>query len=472
MQAKHRDNQRPNIVYILIDDMGWKDLGCFGAGLYETPHIDRLCTEGIRFPQAYTSAPICSPARATSLTGKHPMNLQMWNHTHYIPPGEITLADCLRGAGYQTWHVGKWHIGNAGDRTLPTDMGFDVNRGGGISWGPGSYFWPYGCDENGIPENPRNAVPGLFEGGGPGEYLTDRIADEAVQLIRQRDPTRPFFLNVWHHAVHDHKEGKPDLVAKYEKKIQSLGLVPTYRVDPRTGAKLLTSETNAVYAAMIESLDDSVGRIVTALKDAGEYANTLFIFYSDNGCTTNDVPCVPLNGGKNSNYEGGDRVPAFMTWAGGPITAGSQYDHPVYIGDIFDTVLEATGTEKPEDHDSDSLSLVPVFHGERLPLRRFIWYFPDDRLHWAQRANAAIYDEATGLKYLMYFNGDADEVFDIHNDLAESCDLLGQNPETEQALREALAAFLRDRMPAMPPPPEENRACIDSRLNDDMRRDR
>ncbi len=462
--------RRPNIVFILIDDMGWKDLGCFGGRLYETPHIDQLCADGMRFPQAYTSAPICAPARATALTGKHPMKLRMWDHTHYIPRDEKTLAHYLSEDGYQTWHVGKWHIGNPEDKTMPTDLGFDVNRGGGISWGPGSYFWPYGCDENGIPENPRNAVPGLFAGGQPGEYLTDRITDEALLLIDRRDPTRPFFLNLWHHAVHDRKEGKPEVVAKYEEKIKAMGLTPTYRVDPKTGTKLLTSETNAVYAAMIESVDDSVGRLVDKLKALGEYENTFFIFYSDNGCTTNDVPCAPLNGGKNSNYEAGDRVPAFMTWAGGMIEPGTRYDHPVYIGDVFDTVLAAANIEKPEEHESDSLSLLPVFQGERLPLRTFMWYFPDTRLHWAQRANAAIYEEASGLKYLLYFNGDTDEAFDIHNDLAEEHDLFGRDPETEQILREQLILFLREHYAKMPPPPAKFKSGVSARLNDDIDR--
>lgn len=462
--------KQPNIVFVLIDDMGWKDLGCFGGKLYETPHIDQLCADGMRFPQAYTSAPICAPARATSLTGKHPLKLRMWNHTHYIPQTEKTLAHYLGEAGYQTWHVGKWHIGNAEDKTAPTDLGFDVNKGGGISWGPGSYFWPYGCDENGVPENPRNAVPSLFEGGQEGEYLTDRITDEAVALIDTRAPDRPFFLNLWHYAVHDYKEGKPELVDKYEQKIQAMGLTPTYRIDPKTGSKLLTSETNAVYAAMIESVDDSVGRIVETLKAIGEYENTFFIFFSDNGCTTNDVPCVPLNGGKNSNYEAGDRVPAFMTWPGGMIESGSSYDHPVYIGDIFDTVLEAIGLEAPATHQSDGTSLVPVFNGDRLPPRMFMWYFPDTRLHWAQRANAAIFDEASGLKYLLYFNGDADEVFNIDEDLAEEYDIVGQDPATEQLLREKLTTFLRDHYAAMPPPPGTYQAGVEARLNDDIMR--
>ncbi|HAR64946.1 MAG TPA: hypothetical protein DCR55_01845 [Lentisphaeria bacterium] len=460
--------RKPNVVFILIDDMGWKDLGCFGAKLYETPTIDALCAEGIRFPQAYSSAPICSPARATALTGKHPMKLHMWNHTHYLPADQKILPAYLKENGYQAWHVGKWHMGCPEMKTFPTDLGFEENRGGGISWGPGSYFWPYGCDEEGVPENPRNAVPGLFAGGEPGEYLTDRIAEEAIDVLESHTPGKPFFLNLWHYAVHDYKEAKPEVVKKYERKIEAMGLTPTYRIDPKTGAKLLTSETNAVYAAMIESVDDSVGRVVAKIKEVGEYENTFFIFFSDNGCTTNDVPCVPLNGGKNSNYEAGDRIPAFMAWPG-IIEAGSEYDHPIYIGDVFDTVLAAADIEKPVDHESDSMSLMPVFRGERLPERTFIWYFPDTRLHWAQRANAAIYDEASGFKYLLYFNGDSDELFDIHHDLAEENDLFGQHPTLEQNLRDELISFLKQQYEEMPPPPNQLVDGVKKRiLNDDL----
>ncbi|MBD3287830.1 sulfatase-like hydrolase/transferase, partial [candidate division KSB1 bacterium] len=269
-------NRKPNIVFILIDDMGWKDLGCFGAKLQETPNIDKLCAAGVRFPQAYTSTAICAPARATVLTGKHPMKLRMWNHYHFIPKREKILAQYLKDAGYQTWHIGKWHLGNEEDHTLPTDLGFDVNCGGGIAWAPGSYFWPYGCNTDGTGGNPRMSVPGLVPDGKDGEYLTDRLTEEALNLLNQRDPSKPFFLNFWHFAVHNRKEGKPALVEKYRRKIKELGLEPTYRIDPHTNSKLLTSETNAVYAAMIESVDESVGRLVDKLKQIGEYENTFF----------------------------------------------------------------------------------------------------------------------------------------------------------------------------------------------------
>lgn len=448
----------PNVVFFLIDDMGWKDLGCFGAELYETPHIDQLCAAGMRFSQAYTSTAICSPARATALTGKHPMKLGMWNHRHYIPKGQAILPLYLKEAGYQTWHVGKWHMGNPEEETMPTDLGFDVNIGGWTSWGPGSYFWPYEGKSH-----TRNSVPALKAGGQEGEHLTDRLTREALQVIDQRNPDQPFYLNFWYYSVHHKHEAKPELIEKYQRKIETLGLKKTYRQDPATGNKLVTSETNAVYAAMIETVDQSVGRVIEKLKDIGEYDNTLFIFFSDNGSVTDSVPCAPLNGGKNSTYEAGVRVPAFAQWSG-VVEPGSEYTHPVYLADVFNTILEACGQSIPEGYESDGASLLPVFSGKRLAQREFIWYFPDTRAKWAQRANAAIYDESSGLKYFMFFNGDGDELYNIHEDIGETTNLITQQPESAQQLQQRLKIFLNRYYAEMPPPPGRYQEVVEQRL--------
>lgn len=455
--------KKPNIVFFLIDDMGWKDLGCFGAKLYETPNIDKLCSQGMRFSQAYTSTAICSPARATSMTGIHPVKLHMWNHLHHIPKGQKILPAYLKEAGYQTWHVGKWHMGQPEDKTLPTDIGFDVNRGGWKSFDPGSYFWPYGCDEDGKPLKKRHlhCAPGLAPDGKKGEYLTDRLTDEAVKLIGGADKSKPFYLNMWHYAVHNPKQAKRALVKKYKEKIAKLGLKKTYRFDEKTGRKLVTSETNAVYAAMLESVDDSIGRIIAKIKEAGEYDNTLFIFYSDNGSTTDSVPCVPLNGGKNSTYEGGNRLPGFAVWKG-HIKPGTEYKKPMYIGDIFYTVLDAAGVKMP--YKQDGTSWLPVFAGGQLPDREFIWYFPDTRLHWAQRANAAIYNEKTGLKYIMFFTGDEDEMYDIPNDLAEEHNVIDKHADQAEKMRKKIVAFMSKYYATLPSPPDEYKEMVEKRL--------
>lgn len=451
---------KPNVVFFLVDDMGWKDLGCFGATLYETPNIDRLCAAGIRFTQAYTSTAICSPARATALTGRHPMKMQMWNHMHYIPKGQKILPQYLKEAGYQNWHVGKWHMGNEKDKTYPEDLGFDTNIGGWTAWGPGSYFWPYLW--NGKAHN-RNSVPMLKGGGQEGEQLTDRLTKEALKLIDARKPGQPFYLNFWYYSVHNQKEAKPELIKKYEKKIADMGLQKTVRHDPMTGKDLVTSETNPIYAAMLETVDNSVGRIIEKLKAIGEYDNTLFVFFSDNGSTTDSVPCVPLNGGKNSTYEAGVRVPAFMAWLGN-IQPGSEYNHCIYIGDVFNTVMDATGQTIPASHQSDSTSLLPVFAGKQLPPREFVWYFPDTREKWAQRANAAVFDEKTGMKYLMFFNGDGDELYDLNKDIGETTNLIEQYPEAAQELQKRLTRFLKQNMAGMPPTKPKFQASVEQRL--------
>jgi arylsulfatase A-like enzyme len=395
------------------------------------------------------------------LTGRHPVKMQMWNHLHSIPPGQKTLPHYLKEAGYQNWHVGKWHMGNEKDKTFPTDLGFDANIGGWTAWGPGSYFWPYKSNSK---DKTRTGVPMLEKGGREGEQLTDRLTDEALALIDQRKPKQPFYLNFWYYSVHNQKEAKEELIEKYEQKIKRMGLKESFRHDPKTGENLVTSETNPVYAAMIETVDQSVGRVVEKLKSIGEYDNTLFVFFSDNGSTTDTVPCVPLNGGKNSNYEAGVRVPAFMVWPG-KIKPGSEYHRSIYIGDVFNTVMDATGQTVPAAHKSDSVSLLPVFSGQQLPPREFIWYFPDTREKWAQRANAAIFDEKSGMKYFMLFNGDEDELYNIGEDIGETTNIIHQHPEVAQQMEKQLVDFLGRYYSDLPPAPKVYKSTVGQRLN-------
>ncbi len=448
------DATKPNIVFILVDDMGWRDLGCFGAELYETPNIDKLCSQGVKFNNAYTSAPISSPARASVLSGMHPTNLKMWNHMHCIPQGVPILPSYLKECGYQTWHVGKWHLGNPEEQTMPTDLGFDVNIGGGISWEAGTYFYPYNTQPDGTPDLPRASVPSLLDGGEKGEYLTDRLTDEALKLIDNADKDAPFYLNMWYYAVHSvlgKHESKPELVEKYKRKIEKMGITPTFRHDDATDYDLLTSESNAEYAAMIECVDNSVGRIVEELKRKGEYDNTLFIFYSDNGCVTNLVPCDPLMGGKNSTYEGGVRVPAFISWKG-HTKRNKVSDQPIIIMDVFDTILEAAGaTEQP----SDGISLLPALRGEELPTRDFYWYFPDSRPHWGGRASMAYLDGESQTKYIRYFTGDKPEMYNITDDIAERNNLVEKDPKLAKDIESRMRAVLSERFSSIVKPPKK-----------------
>ena len=456
--------QKPNVVFILIDDMGYKDVGCYGAEVYETPHIDALRTQGMKFSRAYVPISICSPTRASVLTGKHCSKLLMWNHTDHIPKDEKIIPTFLKEAGYQSWHVGKWHVGSEKEQTLPEQMGFDVNIAGNESWGPGSYFWPYGSaadgtrgfkkglDKNGKRHryHPNDWVPGLYQGGKTGEYLTDRLTNEALTLLDTRDPGKPFFLNLWHYGVHNKKEAKPELIKKYETKIKAMGLEANYWTDPVINRKLLRTETNPVYAAMLESIDDSVGRVLQKLKDIGEYENTLIIFMSDNGPTTSDVPCTPFRGGKNTNYEGGVRVPAIMAWTG-HIPANSGYDRVIRAEDVFDTIMEATGVPANSIPEGDGQSLFPVFRGKTLGARSPWFFFPRDQHAYGGRGGAAIYDEASGMKYIIFFNGDPAELYSLDKDDEELNNLAAMHPEMAARLRKELIARIKPHYPHMTP---------------------
>lgn len=435
---------KPNIVFFLVDDMGWKDLGTYGAKLYETPNIDKLCSEGIKFTNAYTSAPICSPTRASVLSGIHPLKLGMWHAPHFIKPADAQnlLPKLLKENDYTTWHIGKWHMGTPKENTMPTDIGFDVNIGGDISWGPGSYFWPYNSDEK---ENsmghPRDHVP-LRKGGHEGEQLTDRLTREAIHLIDNHDTDQPFYLNFWYYSVHNRKEAKPELIEKYKKKIQRLNIQQKYRVHQYTGDSIVASETNPTYAAMLETVDNSVGDVVRILKEKGLYENTLFVFYSDNGPTTNDVPCTPLMGGKNTTYEAGVRMPAFFTW-NGHIDSGQVSADRIIIMDVFNTVLEAASGEIPEDYSVDGVSLISHFNGKSLPKREFFWYFPVDRPMYAGRSSAAMMDK-NGWKFIHFFKGDPPELYNINNDISESDNLYDLYPMKAKKMGKRLAKFLSE----------------------------
>jgi len=379
-----------NVVVFFVDDMGWTDLGCFGSDLYETPHIDALAAQGVRFTQGYAACTVCSPSRAALLTGQYPARLHVTDFipghpfvntplampewTKVLEQHHTTLAEILQAEGYRTIHAGKWHLahrdraGKDGRDTpdtenYPEHHGFDVNIGGNESGAPRSYFWPYGRGRT-LEERKDNSIyRTLPEGGEEGEYLTGRLATE---VIRELDATRageqPFFLHFSFYNVHTPLQARPDLLAKYEEKLKN---EPDVR------------HAHPVYAAMVESVDEAVGRIMGKLEELGVAGETLVILTSDNGgldpqATDNH----PLRQGKGGIYEGGVRVPWIVSMPGA--AAGAACQEPVITMDIVPTVLEALGVDVPGDLPLDGVSLLPLLAdpGAALEREALYWHYP------------------------------------------------------------------------------------------------
>ena len=384
---------KPNVIFILIDDFGWKDSSCYGSTFYETPNIDRLAQDGMRFTDAYAACPVCSPTRASILSGKYPATVGVtdwidWGgkvhpargklvdvpYIKHLPLEEKTLAATLREQGYQTWHVGKWHLG--GPEYYPDKQGFDVNIGG-CHWGMplNGYFSPWG-------------IPTLEEGP-EGEYLTDRLTDEAINLIHNNDG-KPFFLNLWYYSVHIPIEAKPEKIRKYEAKARAMGLdtLKTFEVgeffpcehkkDQRILRRLVQSDP--AYAAMIESLDENIGRLLQAVAEAGQTENTIVVFTSDNGglATAEGSPTsnAPLAEGKGWMYEGGTREPLIIKWPE-MVQSGSLCAIPVTSPDFYPTMLDLIGLDLLPEQHCDGVSFLPLLQGAKLLERDAIfWHYP------------------------------------------------------------------------------------------------
>jgi arylsulfatase A-like enzyme len=455
----------PNILFILIDDLGWRDLVCTGSDFYETPHLDQLAARGLRFDNAYAAAPVCSPTRASILSGKYPATVGVTQfigghgvgklldvpYHHNLPMSEVSLASALREGGYQTWHVGKWHLG--GRHTRPEAHGFEINVGGG----------EFGMPRKGY-TSPHH-LPNLEEGP-EGEYLTDRLTDEAIRLIKDRDPERPFFLNLWHYAVHVPIEAPADLVDKYREKARRLGRDPEadlvegeyYPVQHKRHERLSRRirQSDPVYAAMMENLDTNIGRVLAALEESGEAGNTLVIFTSDNGglSTAEGAPTcnAPLAEGKGWMYEGGNRVPLIIHWPG-VTTPGSVCGEPVTSPDFYPTLLAAAGLPgRPEQH-VDGVDFSPLLRGDSTFSRGPIfWHYP----HYSNQGDtpgSAVVDG--DWKLIEYFEDERLELYNLADDVSETHDKSGIEPAIRDRLHGQLKEW-RDSVEALIPKPNPN----------------
>ena len=436
--------QKLNFIFVLVDDFGWTDLGVQGSTFYQTPNIDRLAREGMRFTQAYSACTVCSPTRAAALTGKYPARLRItdWIKGHFrpnaklkvpdwtmhLPLEEITIAEALKRGGYATASIGKWHLG--GPEFYPDKQGFDENIGGCDKGQPPSYFSPYG-------------IPTLADGP-KGEFLSDRLTDEALNFIA-RNKSKPFFIYLPHYAVHTPLAGKPEVIAKYERK-----------ADPKN------PQHNAKYAALVESVDDSMGRIRQKLEEIGIADNTVIIFTSDNGglVLNNVTSNLPLRVGKGSAYEGGVRVPLFIKWPG-VTQPGSTCDTPVITPDFYPTILKMAGLAIENKRSVDGESLVPLLK-QNGTLRRtaIYWHYP----HYHQGGATPYSAIRQGdWKLLEFFEDNRVELYNLREDIGEQDDLAAKVPSRANALRKQLHAWRKQVGAQLPSPnPDYNSQRLNS----------
>ncbi len=423
---------QPNVVLILADDLGWADLGCYGSKFHQTPHLDRMAADGMRFTHAYSACPVCSPTRAAVLTGKYP---QRFNLTDWLPgrgdqPAQrlkrpvirqelpleaVTLAEILKEAGYVTGHIGKWHLGGTGFG--PLQQGFLSNIAGDHTGTPLSYFAPYQRD--------GRTMPGL-ENAPDGEYLTDRYAAEAEKFLEtHRD--KPFFLYLPHNAVHTPLKARPETIARFTPAAEKLGV---------------GTQRNPVYAAMLSSLDEAVGRVLKKLDDLKLSDKTLVIFTSDNGglATLEGMPAAatinaPLRDGKGYLYEGGIRVPLLVKWPGRIKPAVNAT--PVCSIDLLPTVTEFCLGKPAGDVDGVSLAPLLLQSGE-LAARDLFWHYP----HYANqgsRPGAAV--RSGNFKLIEFYETGRRELFNVAQDVGESRNLSADQPALVEELAKKLAAW-------------------------------
>ncbi len=423
---------RPNIVFILIDDMGWDDIGANGSRYYRTPNIDRLASEGIRFTHGYASCAVCSPSRGALMTGRNPARLHItdWipgegqsktgslvvpHWTQELDPSLPNLPTTLRGLGYATASIGKWHLGGKGH--LPEDCGFDLNIAGGHIGHPASYFWPYGAKDN------SHRVPMLADKGGTeGEFLSDRLTDEAIGFMEQNGK-KPFFLYLAHYAVHAPIMGKAADIEEFKTTPAADG------------------QDFPAYAALVKSVDDSVGRVLAEIDKLGIANNTIVVFTSDNGGAVHfhATKNGPLRGGKGFPYEGGLRVPLIVRIPG-VTKAGTVSDAPVISADFFPTFLSLLGT-KPAG-PVDGRDVTPELRGEKTASRQLGWNYPH---YWANSLispYAVLHDG--DWKIVRWYEYGAEELYNLAADPSEFKDLATSEPAKLKEMKDKLDAWLKD----------------------------
>lgn len=460
-----QSRKKPNFVFFLVDDLGWTDLGCFGSTFYETPNIDRLARQSMRFTNAYAACPVCSPTRASIMTGRYPARLNTTDYfgapqpdtvqrhwtrnkpllpAHYtdrLPLGEVTIAEALKQHDYATFFAGKWHLGPEG--FYPEDQGFDVNKGGierGGPYGGKKYFSPYG--------NPR------LSDGPDGEHLPDRLATETCKFI-EANRDGPFLAYLSFYSVHTPLMARADLQAKYEAKAKR-----TAHDGPAWGKegdrKVRLVQNHAVFAGMVEAMDQAVGKVLDTLERLDLSGETIVLFMSDNGglSTAEGHPTcnLPLRAGKGWLYEGGIREPMMVKWPGVTKPGGVCHE-PVISTDFFPTMLEMAGLALRPSRHVDGRSMVPLLkgHSGQKP-RALYWHYP----HYGNQGGTPGGAVRLGdYKLIEFYEDNRVELYNLADDIGERHDLAAAMPEKAARLRRMLHAW-REEAGALMPTPNPN----------------
>ena len=437
----------PSIIFFLVDDLGWKDLGCYGSSFYDTPNLDALAQQGVLFTDAYAACPVCSPTRAAIMTGKHPVriNITDWipgmpaeraedpklkppEDIHNMPLAEITLAEALKEKGYKTFFAGKWHLGETPDY-WPENQGFDINKGGHHKGSPpGGYYSPY--------HNPR------LEDGPEGEYLTDRLAEESMAFMDALDD-EPFLLYLAFYNVHTPIQGcsaYDDLYLEKKEKLPDRG-DPIARIEHRGETRL--NQSDPKYAAMVRSVDENTGRILERARELDLMKNTIVIFTSDNGGLTTrrnfgPTSVVPLRAGKGWCYEGGIRIPLIVKAPG--VQGGKQCGYPVTSMDHYPTLLELAGFPLKEQQHADGTSYLPWLDDpEKSFDRTLIWHYP--HYHGSTwRPGSAI--RINQWKLIEFYEEGKVELYHLEEDPGEQTDLSMKYPEKANAMKKKMHRYI------------------------------
>lgn len=443
--------KKPNIIFILVDDLGLMDLGITGSSFYETPNIDNLAKEGMIFTQGYAASSVCSPSRASIMTGKFTARhgITDWigaksgkdwrklkrndkllpaKYLHQLQHDEITLAEALKKEGYKTFLAGKWHLG--GEGSLPEDHGFDINIGGWDKGSPiGGYFSPW--------KNPK------LKNIKKGENLSQRLAKETSSFIKKYKDSS-FFAFLSFYAVHGPIQTTEERWTKYREKASEMGIADkAYEMERVLPIRKV--QDNPIYAGLVAEMDDAVGMVLETIKTQGLENNTIVVFTSDNGGVASgdsfSTSNLPLRGGKGYQWEGGIREPYFIKvpWLE---NKGESTDYPVTGADFYPTLLDLAGCDLVPEQHLDGISLKPILEGNDIKLERpLFWHYP----HYGnQGGNPSSIIREGNWKLIHYWEGDSQELYNLSKDLSEQNNVIEQHPEVAKKLSTKLLNWLKD----------------------------